>query len=225
MRLVITSALGLCFLTAVMAVILFGGAGTIHYPEAVALLVVFVGASLVVTIDLLRRDRALLERRISFGPASETRPAQIAIQICTMLGFLSLLAVPALDYRFSGGSHVPRAVEAIGLVLVIVGFVMIARVYRANSYAAATITHAEGQTVISSGPYARVRHPMYQGALFIFAGVPLALGSYLGFIPAVVTVFFLVLRLLDEERFLATSLSGYTGYLARVRWRLVPGVF
>jgi protein-S-isoprenylcysteine O-methyltransferase Ste14 len=106
-----------------------------------------------------------------------------------------------------------------------VGFTFIFFVYRANTYTAATIQIAENQTVISTGPYAIVRHPMYASALLYVLGTPLALGSWWGLVPVATMIPLLVWRLFDEERMLATQLSGYTDYQRRVRHRLVPFVW
>jgi protein-S-isoprenylcysteine O-methyltransferase Ste14 len=109
--------------------------------------------------------------------------------------------------------------------LVALGFVLLYFVISENSYAASTIQIAEGQTVISTGPYAVVRHPMYAGVLPVLIGTPLALGSWSGlgalsfFMPA------LIWRLLDEERFLHKNLPGYTEYTRKVRYRLVPCIW
>src|SRR5262249_24380875 len=140
------------------------------------------------------------------------------------ISFILLLVVPALDYRF-GWSDVPTSVVVAGEVLFAVGFYFIFLVYRENTFASATIEIAENQRVISSGPYAIVRHPMYASALLYLIGTPLALGSYWGLVPLAVMLPFLVWRLLDEERFLAKNLPGYTEYQATVRCRLIPLVW
>jgi protein-S-isoprenylcysteine O-methyltransferase Ste14 len=112
-----------------------------------------------------------------------------------------------------------------GDVLVIVGFALIARVYRENTFTSATIEIAESQTVVSTGPYAIVRHPMYASALLYLVGTPLALGSYWGLVPIAAMLPFLVWRLLDEEQMLSIELPGYAEYRKRVRHRLVPFVW
>jgi protein-S-isoprenylcysteine O-methyltransferase Ste14 len=98
-------------------------------------------------------------------------------------------------------------------------------VYRENTFTSATIEVAEGQTVISTGPYAIVRHPMYATAFLYLVGTPLALGSYWGLVPIAAMTPLLIWRLADEERFLARDLPGYTEYRKRVRHRLVPHVW
>jgi protein-S-isoprenylcysteine O-methyltransferase Ste14 len=94
-----------------------------------------------------------------------------------------------------------------------------------NTFTSATIEIAEDQKVISTGPYALVRHPMYAGALLYCLGTPLALGSYWGILAFLAMIPFLIWRLVDEERLLAKNLPGYAEYCARVRWRLIPGIF
>ena len=134
---------------------------------------------------------------------------------------LGLLIVPALDFRYKWSS-VPPAVVVLGNVLFVTGFGFIARVYRENTFTSATIGVVEGQRVISTGPYAIVRHPMYAGALIYLLGTPLALGSYWGLLAFVFMVPLLIWRLVDEERMLVRELPGYGAYRERVRHRLVP---
>jgi len=204
-----------------MGLLLFVPAGTIHYWQAWVYLSIFMGASALTTLNLLRRDPALLERRMRGGPTAEKRLAQRIIMLATSLGFIALLVVSALDDRF-GWSAVPLGVVVAGDVLVAIGFGLIMRVYRENTFSSATIEVAQNQTVISTGPYAIVRHPMYaSGSLYLF-GTPLALGSYWGLVPIAAMIPFLIWRLLDEERLLAKDLAGYTEYKKRVRYRLVP---
>jgi protein-S-isoprenylcysteine O-methyltransferase Ste14 len=184
-------------------------------------LAVFMGASAFITADLARRDPGLLQRRMHGGPTAENEPAQRVIMLLASLGFVALLVVPALDHRFHW-SVVPLYVVLGGTLLVAIGFYCILLVYRANTFTAATIQVAAGQTVISTGPYAIVRHPMYASALLYLVGTPLALGSYRGLIVFIGMVPVLIWRLLDEERLLARELPGYSEYQARVRYRLVP---
>jgi len=176
------------------------------------------------TLFLIRRDRALLERRMRGGPTAEKRPVERLIMVFTSIGFIALLVVPALDYRFQW-SNVPLWAVVAGDVLVIVGFYFIFLVYRENTFTSATIEVAPGQTVISTGPYAIVRHPMYASALLYLGGTPLALGSYWGLVPFAALLPFLMWRLFDEEKFLSETLPGYVEYQRKVRHRLVPGIW
>jgi protein-S-isoprenylcysteine O-methyltransferase Ste14 len=207
-----------------MALLLFVPAGTVRYWQAWLYLSIFFGASALITEFLMRKDPALLERRMRGGPSAERRPAQKFIMLCTSLAFGALLVVPALDYRF-GRSTVPLGGVLAGDGLVAVGFYLVFRVYKENTFTSATIEVAVDQKVISTGPYAIVRHPMYASASLSLAVTPLALGSYWGFVPLVGLLPFLIWRLLDEERFLALNLPGYTEYQKKVRHRLVPRIW
>jgi protein-S-isoprenylcysteine O-methyltransferase Ste14 len=199
-------------------------AGTLCYWQAWVYLTVFFGASVFHTLYLMKHDPALLQRRLKGGPTAEKERAQQIIMLCTSVGFIGLLVVPALDHRF-GWSDVPLMVVIAGNLLIAAGYYIIFLVFRENTFTSATIEIAAEQKVISTGPYASVRHPMYAGGLLYLLGMSLALGSYWGLLVLTATMPFLIWRLFDEERFLAKNLSGYSEYMQRVRWRLVPGVF
>ena len=216
--------LSLAVLAAIIGALLFSCAGTARYWHAWIYLALFFALSAVITADLLRRDPALLRRRMKGGPTAEGRPLQRVIMLGASLGFVSLLVVPALDFRHRWSS-VPVTGVAIGDVLFAIGFGFIGRVYRENTYTAATVEVTADQRVIDTGPYAVVRHPMYASASLYLLGTPLALGSYWGLVPIAAMMPFLIWRLFDEERFLARNLPGYTDYQKRVRHRLVPFVW
>jgi protein-S-isoprenylcysteine O-methyltransferase Ste14 len=157
-------------------------------------------------------------------PTAEKRKPQKIIMFFVSIGFISLLVVSALDHRF-GWSVVPPSVVIAGNILVGVGFYVTFLVYKENPFSSATIEVAEDQSVISTGPYAYVRHPMYAGGLLYIGGMPLALGSYWCLLVLAVMSPFLIWRLFDEEDFLSKNLRGYKEYCAKVRWRLIPGIF
>ncbi len=131
---------------------------------------------------------------------------------------------PALDHRF-GWSSVPAYVAISGDVLMLAGFAITFAVFKANTYTSGIIEVAEDQRVISTGPYAVVRHPLYSGALIMLFGIPLALGSWWGMLINVPLTVAVIWRLLDEERFLGEHLAGYVEYKEKVHYRLVPGVW
>jgi protein-S-isoprenylcysteine O-methyltransferase Ste14 len=216
--------LALIVLGVVMGFLLFVPAGTADYWQAWVYLSIFMGASALITVYLMRQDPALLERRMSGGPMAEKERVQKFIMLCTSVCFVALLVVPAFDHRF-GWSSIPLGGVLPGDVLVAIGFYLIFLVYRENTFTSATIEVAENQKVISTGPYAIVRHPMYASASLYLLGTPLALGSYWAFIAVGAMIPFLIWRLLDEERFLTKNLSGYDEYQRRVRHRLVPLVW
>jgi protein-S-isoprenylcysteine O-methyltransferase Ste14 len=214
----------LVVLTIAIALLLFVPAWTVHYWQAWVYLSIFTGASILTTLYLVKHDPALLERRMRAGPTAEKQPAQRLIMLCASIGFIALLVVPAIAFRF-GWSAVPLGGVVTGDGLVVTGFYFIYLVYRANTFTSATIEIAEEQKVISTGPYAIVRHPMYASGSMYLLGTPLALGSYWGLLVLGALMPFLIWRLLDEEGFLAKNLPAYTEYQKRVRYRLVPFVW
>jgi protein-S-isoprenylcysteine O-methyltransferase Ste14 len=202
----------------------FLSAGTLHYWEGWLFIAVFSIATTLHTLYLMKNDPALLERRMRAGPAAETRPAQRIIMWGVMLGFVLMMIVPGLDHRF-GWSHLPAPVVLAGDLMMALSFVAFYVVCRENSFASATIELAEGQKVISTGPYGLVRHPMYSGGMLLLIGMPLALGSLWGLVPLVVLSPILMWRIFDEEKFLHANLAGYTEYCRNVRYRLIPGIY
>src|ERR1700733_13451419 len=216
--------IALLLLFLVMAALLFIPPWTLDYWQAWMFLAVYFAASAAITLYLVKKDPQLLARRMSGGPAAEKLPAQRIIMSLTSLGFIGLLVIPALDRRFAW-SHMPSGVALAGDVLVGLGFLGTFFVFRENSFTSATIELAQDQKVISTGPYALVRHPMYAAALVMLLGIPIALGSMWGVLVIVAIMPALIWRLLDEEKFLAKNLPGYREYQTRVRYRLIPRVW
>jgi protein-S-isoprenylcysteine O-methyltransferase Ste14 len=213
-----------CMVVAIMAALLFALAGTLDYWQAWTFLAVYFASSLAVTFDLAQRDPKLLERRMGGGPFAEKEISQKIIMLLTSLGFIALIIVPALDRRLAW-SQVPLALALVGDLLVAFGFLAVFFVFKANTFSSATIELAQDQKVISTGPYAWVRHPMYAGGIVLLVGVPVALGSWWGLLVVIAMLPALIWRLVDEERFLARNLTGYSEYQRKVRYRLVPGVW
>jgi protein-S-isoprenylcysteine O-methyltransferase Ste14 len=208
----------------VLAGLIFLTAGTFRYWQGWSFLATFTVCSTVLTVYMALYDEKLLERRLRAGPRAETETSQKIIMVLMLLGFAALMVVPVLDHRF-GWSPVPPYVSIAGDGLIVLGFLFILLVLRENSYAASTIQIADDQRVISTGPYALVRHPMYAAALLLVIGMPLALGSWYGLLGILVLLPVLTWRLMDEERFLTRNLKGYAEYTSNVRWRLIPGLF
>lgn len=174
----IKAGLGISFLAIVMALLLFISAGTARFWQAWAYLGVFFGAALLITLYLTKNDPALLERRLTGGPIAEKRTSQKIIMSFASIGFAALLVVPALDFRFKWSS-VPLYMTISGDILTALGFYIVFLVYKENSFTSATIDVERDQKVISSGPYAIVRHPMYAGSFlpsWHAAGTRLVLG-------------------------------------------------
>lgn len=216
--------LGLSQLMVVLAPVIFLCAGTLCFWQGWVYLLLFGGSSLLITLYLVKKDLELLQRRLTAGPAGEKTPTQKIIQAFASISFLAMMAVPGLDQRF-GWSQVPIYLNIAGDIFVVAGFYLVFLVFKENTYTSAIIETAQNQTVISTGPYAMVRHPMYSGALLMLLFTPFAMGSYwtlLFFVPIFTTIIF---RLLDEEKFLSANLPGYTDYCNHVRYRLVPGLW
>jgi protein-S-isoprenylcysteine O-methyltransferase Ste14 len=215
---------GTVVLVVVMAAVLFGAAGTFDYWQAWTFLALYFAVSLAITFYLMKNDPALLARRMSGGPFAEKEPAQRIIMSVTSIGFIALLVLPAIDRRLHWSNLPPYAV-LMGDALVLLGWLGIFFVFRENSFSSATIELAADQRVISTGPYAWVRHPMYATALFMLVGIPIALGSLWGVLVIVAMLPVLIWRLMDEERFLVRNLPGYVDYQNQVPYRLLPLVW
>jgi len=214
----------LAVLALVMGLLVFVPAGTVDYWQAWFYLGIFFGGGALLTLYLMRKDPALLERRMSGGPTAERRAVQRVIMTGTSLCFIALLVLPAFDHRY-GWSSVPARGVLAGDALVAVGFYFIFLVYKENTFTSATIQVIADQTVISTGPYAIVRHPMYASGLLYLLGTPIALGSYWGLVPFACLLPFLIWRLFDEEHLLGETLPGYREYQQKVRHRLLPGIW
>jgi protein-S-isoprenylcysteine O-methyltransferase Ste14 len=218
------AARSLAFFMLFMAAILFAAAWTFAWWQAWLYLVVF-GASVgFITVHFLKADPDLIERRLKAGPGAEKERSQRIIQTLASVAFVVVFIVPGLDRRF-GWSSVPALIVIAGDLLVVLGLVIVFLVFRENSYTSGVIEVGTAQPVIATGPYGVVRHPMYSGALVMVFGIPLALGSWWGLLAWLPMAALMVVRLLDEERYLAVNLPGYAAYRAGTPWRLVPKVW
>ena len=208
----------------VLWLLVFAPALTLDYPQGWVFWAVFSLCCIVPTWYFLRHDPALINRRLVVGPTAETKPLQKRIQAAAALITIAMFVLPGFDHRF-GWSQVPWTIIWLGYGLVVLGFLIICRVFQENSFAAATIQVEAEQRVISTGLYGLVRHPMYFGAVVLYAGVPLALGSRWTLLLLVPLIAVLALRLIDEEAYLRRELPGYADYCDKVRSRLLPGIW
>lgn len=214
------------FVSATLGLIAFGlllfvPAGTLHYWQAWVFLAVFAVSTWIPSLYLIRTNPAALDRRMRVGPLAESRPLQRILISVVFISFFAMFVLSALDHRF-GWSTVPTPVTVLGDVLVAIGLGMAMLVVVQNGYAAANVTVEAGQTLVTTGLYGLVRHPMYTGNVILMIGVPLALDSYWGLVLAVPGLIVLILRIRDEEQLLTRELPGYREYAGRVRYRLVP---
>jgi protein-S-isoprenylcysteine O-methyltransferase Ste14 len=212
---------------AIFAAILFGAGGTWRWPSAWAFLALFLAASLALSLWLAAVDPALLAERMKSPVQKDQKPWDRVFLLLIMVVYLSWLAVMALDAKRFSWSHAPLWIQVLGAALILASYAGIAWVFRTNSFAAPVIKIQADrkQTVISTGPYAVVRHPMYAFAIWQFVGMPLMLGSWWGlaFVPPVMAA--VAVRTLGEEKMLRAELEGYDDYARRVRWRYAPGVW
>ena len=217
---IIQAVFGFAFFIA----LIFGTAGTFHYWQGWLFLVVFAASTIGFTVYLAIYDKPLLERRLKAGPQHERERSQQIIVSLVYVAFFAFLILPVLDYRFNL-SRVPAWVSIAGNAIIILSFLGIFWVVRTNTWAASNVRVEAGQQVVDTGPYAFVRHPMYAAAIWLFVGMPLALGSWWTIVLVIPFVPVLLWRLLNEEKVLTRDLPGYTEYMRRVKYRLVPRVW
>lgn len=204
-----------------VALLLFLPAGTIRYPGGLLFLCLLFVPMLLLGILMLARARDLLAKRLDVKEKQGTQKGVVAVM---GLVFLSGFILAGLDFRF-GWSKVPLPVVIVASVLFLVGYALYAEVMRENAYLSRTVKVEEGQTVISTGLYAVVRHPMYTASTVMFLALPLILGSWYALIPFALYPVIMVVRIRGEEKLLTAELAGYEEYTRKVRYRLIPFIW
>ena len=204
-----------------VAVMLFLPAGTLRYPQGWLFVGVLFVPMLLMGIVLFVKAPALLEKRLNSKESEKTQRGVVALSgLIFPLGFV----LSALDFRL-GWSYVPWWLSIAAAVIFLFGYALYAEVMRENAYLSRTVEVQENQTVITTGLYGIVRHPMYLATLLMFLPLPLILGSLWGLVPFAVYPVLLVVRIFDEEKLLCKELSGYVAYQKSVRYRLIPFVW
>lgn len=209
-----------------MGALLFACAGTLHWPAAWTFLATSALLGPLCGWWLYRIDPALLAERLRPVLQKDQPAADKMFMTLFVVAMLAWLVVMGLDRRVQP-SDMPVALQALGFGLFLASTLFTMWVFRENSFAAPVVklqTERE-QHVISTGPYGYVRHPMYSGLVLFFTGVPLLLGSWWGLAMMPLLIALLAVRIPIEERTLREGLPGYTDYAARVRYRLIPGVW
>jgi len=215
-------AISLVFLIyLILGLVFFLSAWTIKYWQGWAYILTIAIPMGIFGVYMFKHDPKLLERRLR---TKEKRKEQRLIIKLGILPFLLTFVLPGFDVRF-GWSAVPLFVAIIGLALVLLGYLMILYVFRTNSYASRVVDVEKEQKVITTGPYALVRHPMYFALIFFYGATPLALGSYWALILAFLIFPILVFRIKDEEKELLENLAGYREYTQKVKYRFIPGIW
>lgn len=210
----------------VFALLLFGAAGTFRWPACWAFLALFFGPATLLTAITARHDPALLAERMN-ARFQKGQPLwdRIFLVLIGVL-FLAWLLAMGLDAR-TRWSHVPDWLRAVGAATMMASWWISYRVFGVNTFLAPVvkILSDRGQTVVSTGPYAVVRHPFYAGAILLLAGSALVLGSWIGVAGAFLIAIGICIRIPGEEHELRRHLAGYDDYAARVRYRLVPFIW
>lgn len=205
----------------VMSAMFFIPAGTLDFWQAWVYLAIILGCMIYIASYLIKYHPDLMERRMRF---KEREKEQKLIIKLSYFPFLLAFILPGFDRRF-GWSDMPVWVVALGNLLVFAAYILVFNVFKQNAYASRIIETSEEQQVISTGLYGIVRHPMYLGTSTMYVFTPIALGSWWAVIPALLILPVIVMRIRNEEKVLAKDLPGYTEYLQKVKYRLLPGVW
>ena len=221
MKLLISALIKFLIGLLLVGLLIFLPAGTLAYPGGILFLCLLFIPMLVMGIVMLARARDLLAKRLD---AKEKQAAQKGVQSLSGLVFIAGFVLAGLDFRFSW-SDVPLPVVIAASVIFLLGYGLYAEVMRENAYLSRTVKVEEGQTVVSTGLYGIIRHPMYTASILMFLSIPLIMGSWYALIPFTFYPVLMVVRILDEEKLLTAELQGYAAYKTKVRYRLIPFVW
>ena len=205
----------------VLVLIFFLPAGSIKFWEAWVYMGILFTPMIFVLIYLLKKDPELLERRMKMK--EKEKPQKVFVKL-SILVFLTAFIIPGFDYRFEW-SEVPFVVIIIADLFIFIGYLLFFLVLKENTHASRIIEVGKGQKVISTGPYAIIRHPMYVAVLMMYILSPLALGSYWAVLAVLSLPVLIILRIKNEEKILIDKLSGYREYTQKVKYRLIPYIW
>ena len=204
-----------------IGVLIFLPAGTIHFPGGWLLMGILFIPMFLAGLVMMAKNPRLLRSRLN---AREQQSEQSIVIKLSGLMFLCGFILAGLDFRF-GWSNLPGLVNVLGALLFLCAYALYAEVLRENTWLSRTIEVQEGQTVVSTGLYGIVRHPMYAVTLLLFLSMPLVLGSVPAFVVFLVYPAIITKRIRNEEEVLERELSGYREYKQKVRWRLIPYIW
>lgn len=204
-----------------VGLLIFLPAGTLAFAKGWLLMGLLFGPMFIAGLVMLAKSPAFLAKRLD---VKEKRSAQQGVVKLSGLMFIAGFVVDGLDFRF-GWSNMPQAVTVVASVLFLLAYLLYAEVMRENAYLSRTIKVEEGQTVVSTGLYGIVRHPMYMATLLLFLVMPLVLGSWWALIPFAFYPAIIISRLKDEEVLLTRELAGYAEYKEKVRYRIIPFIW
>ena len=204
-----------------VGLLLFLPAGSLQYRGGWLLMGLLFVPMLAAGFVMLLKSPDFLRKRLDVKEKQATQKGVLAL---SGLMFIGGFVVAGLDFRF-GWSAVPTAVSVIASVLFLLAYLLYAEVMRENAYLSRTIRVEEGQTVVDTGLYGIVRHPMYSATLLLFLAMPLILGSWYALVVFAFYPVIIVVRLKDEERLLTQELQGYAEYKQKVKYRLLPFIW
>ena len=204
-----------------VGLLIFLPAGTLGYTYGWLLIGLLFGPMLVAGFVMLYKSPEFLKKRLD---AKEKQGTQKGVVALSGLMFIAGFVVAGLDFRFSW-STVPTWVVIAASVLFLIAYALYAEVMRENAYLSRTIKVEEGQTVVDTGLYGIVRHPMYAVTILLFLMIPLVLGSWYALIAFVFYPVVIVVRLTDEEELLTRELPGYSEYKLKVKYRIIPFIW
>ena len=204
-----------------VGLLIFLPAGTLAFSKGWLLMGLLFGPMFIAGLVMLAKSPEFLAKRLD---VKEKRSAQQGVVKLSGLMFIAGFVVAGLDFRF-GWSVMPRAVTVVAAVLFLLAYLLYAEVMRENAYLSRTIKVEEGQTLVSTGLYGIVRHPMYMATLLLFMVMPLVLGSWWALIPFAFYPAIIISRLKDEEELLTRELAGYVAYKETVKYRIIPFIW
>ena len=204
-----------------VGLLIFLPAGTFAYSGGIRFLCLLFIPMLLMGVVMMICARDLLAKRLD---AKEKQAAQKGVQSLSGLVFIAGFVLAGLDFRFSW-SDVPLPVVIAASAIFLAGYGLYAEVMRENAYLSRTVKVEEGQTVVSTGLYGIIRHPMYTASILMFLAIPLVMGSWYAMIPLAFYPALMVVRVLDEEKLLTAELAGYAEYKTKVKYRLIPFIW
>lgn len=204
-----------------VGLLIFLPAGTLAYPYGWLLMGLLFGPMLIAGFVMLAKAPGFLKKRLD---AKEKQAAQKGVIAFSGLMFVAGFVVAGLDFRF-GWSNMPTWVVTTASALFLAAYALYAEVMRENAYLSRTIKVEEGQTVVDTGLYGIVRHPMYAVTILLFLMIPLVLGSWYALIVFVFYPAIIIIRLKNEEDLLIRELPGYAAYKQKVKYRIIPFIW
>lgn len=204
-----------------VGLLIFLPAGTLSYTYGWLLIVLLFGPMLIAGFVMLAKSPDFLKKRLD---AKEKQGTQKGVVAFSGLMFIAGFVVAGLDFRF-GWSRMPTWVVITASVLFLAAYGLYAEVMRENAYLSRTVKVEEGQTVVDTGLYGIVRHPMYMATILLFLMIPLVLGSWYGLIAFAFYPAIIIVRLKDEENLLTRELPGYAAYKQKVKYRIIPFIW